>query len=69
MKVRQTTFDVLVSIDGTTWTPVATGLQSGGYSNDHELFDIPDTQARFVRILGQSAHHAYLGSKKALFVA
>ncbi len=49
---RRASFDIQVSTDGTTWTNVATGLQSSGTSTGFESFTFPAVTARYVRILG-----------------
>jgi hypothetical protein len=48
---RQTFFDILTSIDGSTWTPAATGLQSSGTSTALESFTFSPRSAKHVRIL------------------
>lgn len=49
---RMAYFDIEVSDDDTTWTPLATGLESSGTTTALETHDIPDTLARYVRIVG-----------------
>lgn len=49
---RVSAFDVEVSADGVTWTPVATGLVSSGTTTELETVDVPDSLARYVRIVG-----------------
>lgn len=44
-------FDIEVSSDNHAWIPVVTGHQSTGNSNNFETVDIPDTSARYVRIV------------------
>ena len=43
-------FDIHVSNDNSTWTPVLTGGVSSGATTDFEEFDFPDTSARYLRI-------------------
>lgn len=49
---RTSSFDLLTSVDGITWTPSLTGVSSSGNTTALETFDIPDTNARFVRYVG-----------------
>ncbi|MEP4076638.1 chondroitinase-B domain-containing protein [Haloferula sp.] len=49
---RSTTFDIEVSDDDTNWTPVVSGVVSADDSLDLETYDIPDTLARYVRVVG-----------------
>ncbi|MGD9420365.1 MAG: discoidin domain-containing protein [Verrucomicrobiota bacterium JB025] len=49
---RIATFDVEVSDDDITWTPLATGLQNSGTTAELETIDVPDTLARYLRIVG-----------------
>ncbi|MGN6419451.1 MAG: cellulase family glycosylhydrolase [Pseudobacter sp.] len=50
--VRSSLFDVQVSSNGSSWTNVATGLQSNGTSTSLETFSFTQIQTRFVRIVG-----------------
>jgi hypothetical protein len=50
--LRTSSFDLLASADGTTWTPLLTGATSSGTGTALERFDIPDTGARFIRYVG-----------------
>ncbi len=50
--VRRSLFDIQVSANGTSWTNVATGLQSSGTSLALETFSFTGTSAKYVRILG-----------------
>jgi hypothetical protein len=50
--LRASSFDLLASADGITWTPALTGATSSGTSTALETFNIPDTSARFIRYLG-----------------
>ena len=50
---RVSTFDVLVSNDAANWVAIATGLKSSGTTSDLERVELPDTPARYVRIVGQ----------------
>lgn len=45
-------FDIEVSDDDITWTPIATGLESSGTTSELETVHVPDTLARYVRIVG-----------------
>ncbi|OCT11247.1 hypothetical protein A8709_06085 [Paenibacillus pectinilyticus] len=47
---RQFYFNLLTSTDGVTWTNVYTGPSSGKVGGDYEIYDIPDTTARYLRI-------------------
>jgi hypothetical protein len=49
---RQSTFDVLVSTNGTAWTTAATGLQSSGTSLALQTFSFPARTAKYIRIVG-----------------
>ncbi|WP_127579861.1 S-layer homology domain-containing protein [Paenibacillus koleovorans] len=49
---RSYSFSVLASANGSDWTPIFSG-QSRGSSNEMEAFDLPDTDARYVRIVAQ----------------
>jgi beta-galactosidase len=49
---RRAYFDIHVSDDNSTWTPVLTGGISSGTTIDFEEFDFPDTSARYLRITG-----------------
>jgi poly(beta-D-mannuronate) lyase len=48
---RTSTFDVQTSSDGTNFTTVGS-FTSSGTTTALETFDIPDTSARYVRLLG-----------------
>ncbi len=50
---RTAFFDLAVSLDGATWTPVFAG-QSGGAATNLQRFDIPDRWASQVRFIGHS---------------
>ncbi|RPD42222.1 discoidin domain-containing protein [Chitinophaga barathri] len=50
--VRRSLFDIQVSSNGTSWTNVATGLQSSGTSLALETFSFTPVSAKYVRILG-----------------
>ena len=50
--VRTTTFDVLTSGNGTTWTNAATGLVSSGTSLALETFTFAARTAQYIRIVG-----------------
>jgi uncharacterized protein YjdB len=49
--VRNTYFDIQLSLDGTVWTQVFTG-KSSGITNELEVYGFTDTDARFIRIVG-----------------
>jgi len=49
---RVASFDVEVSDDDVTWNPISTGLQSSGATTALETVDVPDSLARYVRIVG-----------------
>lgn len=50
---RSAFFEVETSLDNITWSPVLTSAQSSGSSLDFENYDVLDSQARYVRIVGQ----------------
>ena len=45
-------FDVQLSLDGLAWDTVAYSLTSSGSTTALETYDIPDTNGRYVRIVG-----------------
>lgn len=47
---RSSSFEVQVSMDGTTWTTVGSSLQSSGTTLAFEEYDVTDAQANYVRI-------------------
>ncbi|CAM4481842.1 hypothetical protein FHS16_004775 [Paenibacillus endophyticus] len=50
---RATTFDIKVSSNNTTWTTVFSGESTtGGSAADMNVYDFPDTQARYVKVIG-----------------
>ncbi len=49
---RRATFDVEVSQNGSSWSTALSRAVSGGTSDRPEAYDIADTQARYVRIVG-----------------
>ncbi|OAS22099.1 polysaccharide lyase family 8 super-sandwich domain-containing protein [Paenibacillus oryzisoli] len=50
---RATTFDIQVSTDNSVWTNVYSGSSSiGGTASDIRVYDFPDVQARYVKIIG-----------------
>lgn len=52
-KIRNWKFDILVSDDGATFTPVLTGLKSKGGTVDPETFTLPaGTKAKYLRLVG-----------------
>lgn len=48
---ERSNFDILVSEDGTNFTSLLSNEMSSGQSQSLERFDIPDTVARFVRLI------------------
>lgn len=51
-KKRKAHFDIQTSSDGKSWTKVYSG-SSSGKQNDLEPYDVNDTKARFIRIVGK----------------
>ncbi|MFD0682191.1 MULTISPECIES: S-layer homology domain-containing protein [unclassified Paenibacillus] len=53
-KIRKSFFDILVSNDGITWTPVLVGQESSGTTEEVELVNLSgkNITARYVRYLG-----------------
>src|SRR5262249_45874042 len=49
---RVATFDLQLSSDGSSWTTPLAGARSSGTTAGLETFDLPDTEARFVRYVG-----------------
>lgn len=49
---RTATFDVLTSMDGTTWRAARAGIVSSGTTDDLEVFALPAAAARYVRVVG-----------------
>jgi chitodextrinase len=49
---RVATFDVDVSSDGSAWTTILDGVESGGTTTGFESFDFTDVNASYVRIVG-----------------
>jgi hypothetical protein len=49
---RRSTFDVLTSTDGTSWTTAASGLESSGTSLALQTFSFAGRTAKYVRIVG-----------------
>jgi endoglucanase len=50
--VRSSEFDVLTSLDGSTWNTAAAGLNSSGSSLNPETFTFSQRTAKYVRIVG-----------------
>lgn len=50
---RRTMFDIEASEDGEAWTALIEGGQSGGTTTAIETFELPATQARYLRLTGQ----------------
>jgi arylsulfatase A-like enzyme len=50
--LRVAYFNVEVSMDGSSWTPVITGGESSGTRTSLELFSFPEVRAKYVRIVG-----------------
>lgn len=48
---RTFTFDIQISENGTTWTTLQTGLQNAK-NNNLQTFDVTDTTAGYVRLVG-----------------
>jgi poly(beta-D-mannuronate) lyase len=49
---RRNTFDVQVSANGSSWTPVLTGRTTSGTTLQPQNYDFPDSSARYLRIVG-----------------
>ncbi|NQX64145.1 Ig-like domain-containing protein [Paenibacillus qinlingensis] len=47
---RRFNFNVLASLDGVNWTPIYEGPSSGKVTGTYEIYDIPDTTARYLRL-------------------
>lgn len=59
--IRSTKFDVAVSDDRVTWNKIYSG-QSSGSSVGMEVIDIPNTNARYLRVIGQgNPFNNYMG--------
>jgi unsaturated chondroitin disaccharide hydrolase len=58
---RAARFDVQTSSDGTTWT-TRTRAVTSGTALEAETYDIPDTTARYVRLVGHGAWGTYWNS-------
>jgi poly(beta-D-mannuronate) lyase len=52
---RVYSFDLQVSNDGSTWTALASGLQSSGTSTALQTFNTTDASARYVRYVGHGS--------------
>jgi hypothetical protein len=52
---RQNRFDLQTSTDDATWTTVLGGLSSSGTTTLEEEYNVPDTDARWVRYLGHGS--------------
>ena len=50
---RRTMFDIEASEDGEAWTTLIEGGRSGGTTTAIERFELPATQARYLRLTGQ----------------
>jgi hypothetical protein len=50
--VRSSEFDILTSLDGSTWATAAAGLNSSGTSLNPESFTFSQRTAKYVRIVG-----------------
>lgn len=50
---RRSFFEVNTSLDGNSWTSVLATAQSSGNSTALENYDVTDTEARYVRVVGQ----------------
>ena len=51
---RRSKFDIEVSENNTTWTPVLTGVQSNGTTTAEVMFEFNDVPARYVRYVGHN---------------
>ncbi|ORT51127.1 hypothetical protein ST37_07155 [Vibrio sp. qd031] len=49
---RATSFDIEVSVDGNTWTPVLTGAKSSGGVTSFERFEFDTVDARYIKYIG-----------------
>lgn len=49
---RQSKFDILVSTDGKTWTPVLENKESSGLVIGHERFEFDAVKARYIKYVG-----------------
>jgi poly(beta-D-mannuronate) lyase len=52
-ELAQTSFDVLASEDGITFTSLISNESSSGQTKQFERFDVPDTVARFIRVISR----------------
>jgi hypothetical protein len=66
-KGRSFLFDMAVSTDNVHWTTVFSG-KSAGLSNDAETYDIEDSQARYVRILGKGNTNSVFFSIREVYL-
>jgi hypothetical protein len=52
---RRNRFDLQVSADGSTWSPLLTNGLTSGTTTQEQLFDVADTSARFLRYVGHGS--------------
>ncbi len=57
---RSYAFTVMTSLDGRTWREVYDG-RSGGSSDHMEWFDLEDSEARYIRLVGHGNTHEQFG--------
>lgn len=50
--VRQSFFDLQVSVDGSSWTDVLAGGTTSGRTNEFETYELENAAARYVRVVG-----------------
>jgi poly(beta-D-mannuronate) lyase len=55
-------FDILISEDGTNFTPLLTDEMSSGLTKSFEHFDLPNTVARFVRLISHGGNTSSITS-------
>lgn len=59
---NKNSFDILVSEDGISFSTILTSELSSGNTNSFERFDIPDTVARFVRVISNGRDNGAISS-------
>ena len=52
---RRNRFDLQASLDGASWTNLIVGAQSSGTTTQHETYDFPDVDARYLRYVGHGS--------------
>jgi hypothetical protein len=50
--IRQSIFDVQLSLDGVTWVNALTNIRSSGVSNDFQTFSFASQSAKYLKIIG-----------------